>query len=64
MLHDKEPRAAPELAPVHELLSDGLERCQALVRQCRSKLVSALNPRDEEPPIFRWSSRRQADEES
>ena len=64
MSHDEESPAAPELAPVKHLLSDGLERCHTLVRQCRGKLVRALNPPDEEPPIFRWSTRRQADEES
>lgn len=49
-------KAAPglELATVHDVLNDGLERCHNLVDQYRSQIVSALNPRDEEPPIFRW----------
>lgn len=64
MSDNEEARPGPELAPVNDLLSDGLERCHALVDQCRSKLVRILNPPDEEPPIFRWSERPESNGES
>ena len=50
---DNQPTSDLDLAKAR--FADGLKRCRELVAECRSKLVRARRPANDDKPLFlRW----------
>jgi hypothetical protein len=52
---DDDTQSISDLDLAKARFADGLRRCRALVEECRSKLVRARRPANDDKPLFeRW----------